>query len=84
MIYVNIGNCLKKILIENIPNFTICEVVVIAVFEWLQENKYGLPHLTVSYLHVYKINYNNNNTYNFIKFADEILYKNGYYIFKNN
>ncbi|KAE9528670.1 hypothetical protein AGLY_012245 [Aphis glycines] len=47
MTYVNIGNCLKKILIENIPNFTICEVVVIAVFEWIQENKYGLPHLTL-------------------------------------
>lgn len=61
--YIDVGNTYKKLLKENIGNFTFCEVFVIAVFEWLRDKKYELPHLTVSYLHIYKINYNNNNTY---------------------
>lgn len=40
----------KKIVKEEIHNFTICEVIIISVFEWLQENEY-YNNLTVSYLH---------------------------------
>ncbi|KAL4125899.1 hypothetical protein QTP88_010136 [Uroleucon formosanum] len=39
-IYINVGESFKKIIKEYIPNFEICEVIIIAVFEWSQEREY--------------------------------------------
>jgi len=49
-VYVDVGEHLKKIILEKKKNFTFCETIIISVFQWLNKNNCE-NILTASYEH---------------------------------